>query len=565
MSPESDPIRHVVALALENHSFDQMLGCLKPIFPHLEGIDPNNLRMNPDPAGKEFAQAETTERQMLLDPHHEVGHVATQLANGNGGFVLDFAQAFPASNDQSRQFIMSYYPLDYLPALHSLAKDFTICDHWFSSLPGPTWPNRFFALTGTSNGHVNMPDDGTQKADVPGYFQQDQDTIFDRLTEKGVDWKCYFHDIPQSWVLKHRRMPHNAARYFYIREFFADARNAEAEFPQFCFIEPDFMGINENDDHPPHDVMKAEKLIADVYNALRGNAELWRSTLLVIFYDEHGGFYDHVVPPPAPPPDEHREEYTFDRFGLRVPALLVSPWVERRIESTLFDHTSLLRYLTDKWDLTPLPSARMAAANSIKVAITRSEPRTDTLAGITLTPAQLTVPDLDREEEGAQMISAHHLALQKLAAYLPEALWEDIRPRALEEAPQLYSAIARGLEWVKRGINSIKAGLARFLEGLKAAVDALLARLYQHGGAEVSIAEPDKLAIKFGAERDHVATFLMHQKPRAMRGLTQRIQDRTTPVADRDHALRTLASITGRQFHLHDVEHARTWLAKSMH
>ena len=224
---------------------------------------------------------------MLLDPHHEVPHVATQVSRGNSGFVADFAGAFPDSTEQARQYIMGYYPLDFLPALHPLARNFTICDRWHSSLPGPTWPNRFFALSGTSLGRVNMPDDGEHSLDLPGWVQQDQDTIFDRLTEKTIDWKAYFHDIPQSWVMKHQRAPHNAARSFYIREFFADARGSENDFPQFCFIEPSFMGIQENDDHPPHDVMKAEKLVADVYNALRANDALWRQTLLVVFYDEH--------------------------------------------------------------------------------------------------------------------------------------------------------------------------------------------------------------------------------------------------------------------------------------
>jgi phospholipase C len=93
---------------------------------------------------------------------------------------------------------MGYYPLDFLPGLHALARNFTICDRWFASLPGPTWPNRFFALTGTSNGRVNMPDDGTHKADLPGFFQQTQDTIFDRLNERAIHWKVYFHDIPQT-------------------------------------------------------------------------------------------------------------------------------------------------------------------------------------------------------------------------------------------------------------------------------------------------------------------------------------------------------------------------------
>jgi phospholipase C len=294
-----DPIRHVVLLIVENHSFDQMLGCLTSVYPKLDGIDPAAPRENQDPQGEVYRQAETTMRMMFLDPHHEVEHVAVQLSDHNGGFVRDFTECYPQSTPEARQLIMSYYPLDFLPALHALARNFTICDRWFSSLPGPTWPNRFFALTGTSSGRVNMPDDGTHKADLAGYFQQNQDTIFDRLNDAGVHWKAYFHDIPQTTVLGHQREPHNSARYFYVDEFYADARGAEAEFPEFCLIEPDYLGFEQNDDHPPHDVMRTEKLIADVYNAIRGNEALWSSTLLVIVFDEHGGFYDHVEPPKA--------------------------------------------------------------------------------------------------------------------------------------------------------------------------------------------------------------------------------------------------------------------------
>jgi phospholipase C len=164
----NDPIKHIVVLILENHSFDQMLGCLKVVYPGLDGIDPQNFRSNADQSGKSFSQAPTTERQMLLDPHHEVPHVETQLASGNSGFVTDFAAAFADSSEQARPYIMGYYPLDFLPALHQLARNFTICDRWHSSLPGPTWPNRFFALGGTSLGRVNMPDDGDHKLDLAG-------------------------------------------------------------------------------------------------------------------------------------------------------------------------------------------------------------------------------------------------------------------------------------------------------------------------------------------------------------------------------------------------------------
>jgi hypothetical protein len=394
-----------------------------------------------------------------------------------------------------------------------------------------------------------MPSDGTHKADLPGYFQQDQDTIFDRLTEKGIHWKVYFHDVPQSWVLKHQREPHNAARYFYIHQFFEDARGAAEEFPAFSFIEPDFMGINENDDHPPHDIMKAEKLIADVYNAIRGNEDLWKSTLLIVFYDEHGGFYDHVEPPSAVPPDEHREEYSFDRLGVRVPSLLVSPWVDRRVEAVQFDHTSVLKYLTEKWQLRPLPSRRVAAARSIGVALTRMTARENTIQRIVLTLDQLNPPDLDKEEEIFGIVSAHHSALQQLCAHLKTALWE----RTAEDVPQRYASVARAVEFGR-------AEFAALLEFVRQVAEETLSYLYEQRGFRVSIAEPDKLSVKHTQERDSVARFLMHQKPRAIQGLAKRIQDESVPPAVRAHAVRTLAAITGRKFYLHNVEHARKWL-----
>lgn len=156
------PISHVVLLILENRSFDQLLGCLKAVYPQLDGIDPAKPGTNTDTDGTVYTQAPMTARQMLKwDPHHEAAHVATQLADHNGGFVRDFSTAYPESTSDARQFIMGYYPLDFLPSMHALGRNFTICDRWFSSLPGPTWPNRFFALSGTSNGRVNMPGDGT--------------------------------------------------------------------------------------------------------------------------------------------------------------------------------------------------------------------------------------------------------------------------------------------------------------------------------------------------------------------------------------------------------------------
>jgi phospholipase C len=213
-------------------------------------------------------------------------------------------------------------------------------------------------------------------------------------------------------ILDHQRRAANLAHYSEIKHFFDDVRD-ESTFPDFVLIEPKYSGQDQNDDHPPHNVFKGEKLVADVYNAIRSYDDLWETTLLVVVFDEHGGFYDHVSPPAAIPPDDHKEEYTFDRLGVRVPALLISPWVERRVEHTPFDHTSLLKYLIDKWSLNPL-GKRTDAANSIGVALTGAL-RTDTIGFVRVPYTDLLPPkpDLEREYD-----SKHYRALQAFAAYL---------------------------------------------------------------------------------------------------------------------------------------------------
>jgi phospholipase C len=554
-----DKIEHVVVLILENHSFDQMLGCMKAVYPDLEGINPNNFGSNVDDKGTRFSQRETHERQMKFDPHHEVEHVAMQLSDHNGGFVKNFAKEYPDSSDDERQNIMGYYKLGFLPGLHELAANYTVCDHWFSSLPGPTWPNRFFALTGTAMGRVDMPGDGTSGADLSGFIAQTQDTIFDRLTEMQINWKVYFHDIPQSWVLKQMRAPHNAAQYFYIRQFFEDARNAPEDFPQFSLIEPDYMGYNENDDHPPHDIMKAEKLIADVYNALRGNEELWKSTLLVVFYDEHGGFYDHVEPPPAVPPDDHVARYPgrrgpnlfqFDRLGVRVPAILASPWVKAGVINAQFDHTSLLKFMTEKWHLQPLPSKRLQAANSIGIALNQTAARTATPKQIVLSPNQLRPPDPVLEDDALGYLSDHHKGLSELSFFLPSALWEETKKLGVTALPQAYTWAAR-----------VNQALAASLDKVRGWCEWRMAGLYETSGHNFTLAEPDKVDLKHSSERNSVVRFLGTQKARAIKGLQERV-DRPEESPGHSHALRTLAALSGRPFHKYDPQHARNWLRK---
>jgi phospholipase C len=411
----SDPIRHVVLLMMENHSFDQMLGALNGVYPDLDGVDAAHVNM--DRNGKAYHQAPTDEVQTKNDPMHEFRFVKEQLADNNGGFIRDYVANYPDSTEDDRQQIMGYYALDKLPALHALGRDFTVCDRWFSSVPGPTWPNRFFALSGTSMGRVLAPE-GRKAPRLNEYFAQTQETVFDQIRKAGRRSTVYFYDFPASWLLLRQLEPDNLMRYKTINHLFTDVRGDEADFADFAFIEPKYFGQDQNDDHPPHNVMKAEKLIADVYNAIRSNPELWQSTLLVVAYDEHGGFYDHVPPPATIAPDAHvgiEEGFRFDRLGIRVPALLISPYVKRGVEHAQFDHTSLLRYLTEKWGLGPL-GARTASANSISVAI-GSEARTDTIPFIRVPYTDLIAPHPEWEKDDE---APHHKALHAFGYYLAQ-------------------------------------------------------------------------------------------------------------------------------------------------
>lgn len=408
-----DNIEHVVLLMMENHSFDQMLGALNAVHADLDGIQNSVNMTNEDGRGHRFRPQATTERQMLLDPNHDHPSVMRQIVHGNSGFVREFTSSFPASELADRQDVMGYYPLGFLPALHTLGRHFTVCDRWFASMPGPTWPNRFFALSGTSVGQTDMPS-GLKGAEPHWYTEQQQETIFDRLDMAGKSWQVYFYDFPSSLLLTGQRKPEKLARYQLVEKFFDDAAGDESAFPAFAFVEPRYFGEGQNDDHPPHNVMKAEKLIADTYNALRSNPDLWSKTLLVVAYDEHGGFYDHVPPPTGVlAPDEHTQEFDFTQLGVRVPALLISPWCDARVEHTTFDHTSLLKYLCDKWDMKPLGD-RARTANSIAAAIrTTGVPRVADTPPFIRVSTQSLIPDdarIERDATNGNAKGLHHFA-----------------------------------------------------------------------------------------------------------------------------------------------------------
>lgn len=401
------PIEHIVVLMLENNSFDRMLGCMNSVYPELEGprAAPNEFT-NPDypDANRSFPQLPGAENTVAVDPAHDLDDVLRQINGGAcDGFVADFAQHKPQAPETERYQIMDYFEPDSLPVLHTLARNYLICDHWFSSFPGPTWPNRFFVHSGTSLGHIDMPSGIFH----PALHIYDQPTVYQRLEEKNISWRIYYGDVPQSLLMtKQLEFP---THYRRMADFSADTQGDANAFPQYVFIEPCYFGAGQNDQHPPSDVMHGEALIANVYNLLRANEDLWRTTLLVLVWDEHGGFFDHVPPPPTVAPDGNTKDFAFDRLGVRVPALLISPWVDPGVYPAVLDHTSLLKYLTDKWELGPLGN-RVPQANSFASAIARTSARPDCIRSVAAAAAQPNNTELPFNAQQVALASfTHHL------------------------------------------------------------------------------------------------------------------------------------------------------------
>jgi phospholipase C len=369
MSAGLDNLKHIVVLMMENRSFDHMLGSLKALDPRINGLTGNetNLDTTNEPA-KVQALAEF-QGQLDPDPNHHFPAVNKQLFFGATGSVPTmngFVQSYwDQRNDvQHSRKIMYYFKPDKLPVLTTLARNFAVFNGWFSSIPGPTICNRAFAHYGTSFGKVTMDMFEIKEPYV---------SIYERLLAAKVSTKLYYYD-PSSSTMEIVNLLKNQPQIFATyKQFLSDCQ--KGELPSYSFVEPNYSdhegegGGEElaSDQHPDHDVQAGEIFIASIYNAIHQNPDLWKSTALLIVYDEHGGIYDHV-PPPSCTPDAPfvapasdtgtGSTFAFDRLGVRVPAILVSPWIakgtvvagpEDPVKGRTFEHASIPATVTSRY------------------------------------------------------------------------------------------------------------------------------------------------------------------------------------------------------------------------
>src|SRR5690349_2543532 len=424
-------IKNVFVLMLENHSFDNIFA--------MSGIQDINAATVQDwnsYDGEKYFVQDGAPWCMTTDPGHEFKDVLEQLCGAeaackykggaypsvnNSGFASSYATSIsedtgtPAA-DHTGDIMACFNTPKQLPVIHQLAREFAICDNWYSSLPGPTWPNRFFVHGASSAGWTDSPHVGDEVTwEVFRGFRYCNGSIFRALCDAGHEWRLYNDDKNQfsddpfgpeygGWISQVASLHGISQLDLHSIDRFACDLNEKTYTYSYTFIEPNFgrsffspqkhhKGAKYkgptykggSSQHPEDDPSGGEGLIKAVYEAIR-NSPVWNTSLLIIVYDEHGGFYDHVKPGCAIPPGDGIPEgqktrnamgFDFTQYGARVPAVIVSPFIPKgTVDHTLYDHSSILATLERLLGINPLTN-RDASANDLRHLLTNPAPRED--------------------------------------------------------------------------------------------------------------------------------------------------------------------------------------------
>jgi phospholipase C len=404
LSKRLQGVKHIVVLMMENRSFDQMLGFLGKDgkVPGVNGLSGGEVNYDED--GKAYPSFEWDEEETsfhppadrsgkILDPCHGPGCVAEQLQTYEGqtpgGYVKNFLRRKNKKGErieipeEYRGLPMGYYSERHLPVYDLLGSEYAVCDAWHSSIPGDTWPNRLYSIAGQEGDPVSRRPGFWHELTkrlrrVPGLGELANAPIYDlpaftRQLEES-QWRWYSHDPATlrgvDSAYRNFRHPQRKNFTFFdrkrislltegleaatvdLRDSFLDDA-AKGDLREVSWIDPNFVDLkvldpNSNDDHPPSDVRAGQALVLETYEALVNSPE-WEDTILVITYDEHGGFYDHVIPPPVPDGDPCK----YETLGVRVPALVVGPRVKQGACHQIFEHTSLISTILRRFAANP--------------------------------------------------------------------------------------------------------------------------------------------------------------------------------------------------------------------
>jgi phospholipase C len=407
-------IEHFVVLMLENRSFDHMFG-FRPGVDGLKGDETGTIDGYKPIKVSDDAPFELSTKR-ALGPLHNIVDVNLQLfgsmKNPSGqrvqpwpdGFLESYLGGFthdvgrPPTQDELA-WIMQCFAPNALPAITALADNFVLCDRWFCEVPGPTHPNRLYVHAGTSAGY------GHNVFKLPLSML----TIYELLQNNGQTWATYAFD--DNEVLKFTRIQQYVDNFRHFDPQFQQDCDTGA-LPNYSFIEPRFnssLRHPSNAQHAPHDVRYGDLLISEVYGALRGNPDIWEKCALIVTYDEHGGFPDHVTPPAAPNPDginspradDHGRTaagalpvFDFSRLGVRVPTLIASPWVEGgRVLNDELRHTSILKTVRERFGIINSLSKREETAASFADVFNQKKARTDCPEHLPRVVVPLSLPE----------------------------------------------------------------------------------------------------------------------------------------------------------------------------
>jgi len=345
VAPSASGIEHIVVICMENRSFDHFLGWVPGANGRQAGLS------YADDAGVMHPTHHLTDWTGcgFNDPDHGYGGGRRQL---NGGACDGFRKS---PNDD---YALGYYTGDDLEASSAIARGYTVFDNWFCSFLGPTYPNRFYTHSAATDRTSNSSTTSTMPS------------VWDRLADAGVPAAYYFSDLPFLALFGAKYVPISK----HIETFFAQA--ASGTLPNYTYLDPFFLGEGQggsNDDHPHADIRRGQAFVSLVINTLQ-NSPLWSKTVLIVTYDEWGGFYDHVAPPRLPdaftptPTEEH------NTAGFRVPTYVVSPFAPKGgVAHGLYDHSSILKFVEWRFGLGAL-TPRDAAANNLADALDFTAP-----------------------------------------------------------------------------------------------------------------------------------------------------------------------------------------------